>query len=565
VSASPPRLAGVTGWPDELAARYRSAGYWTGVSFGALFDDWARGYAGRTAVVDGERRLDFTELVERSRRLAAHLHGLGLRRDDRVVVQLTNSLAFCDLTLALLRLGALPVMALPSHREHEIGHLAAHAEAVALAIPERQGSFDHLAMAQDLRAESSTLRLLLVDGATRGLPDAHALADLVVPGARDDDGSWAAAAGAGDPEGGDVALFLLSGGTTGLPKLIPRTHDDYAYNARASAEVCGVTGEDVYLAVLPVAHNFPLACPGLLGTWQAGGTVVLTRDASPEACFALIARERVSITALVPALALRWLESGAHARHDLSSLRVLQVGGARLEPEAARRVGPVLGARLQQVFGMAEGLLNFTRLDDPDEVVIQTQGRPMCPHDEIRIVDADGRPVAPGEPGELLTRGPYTLHGYFRADEHNARSFTADGFYRTGDVVIADAGGNLIVSGREKDLINRGGEKISATEVENLALAHPAIFNAAAVAMPDRELGERTCLYAVLRVGATLTHEELCTFLSSHRIARFKLPERLELLAELPLTKVGKIDKVALRADIRARLVAEGRDVVWAP
>jgi 2,3-dihydroxybenzoate-AMP ligase len=167
------------------------------------------------------------------------------------------------------------------------------------------------------------------------------------------------------------------------------------------------------------------------------------------------------------------VEPAADADADLSTLEVLQVGGAKLVPELARRIRPALGCDVQQVFGMAEGLLNFTRLDDPDEVKFTTQGRPMSPDDDIAVVDEFGDPVPPGEPGELITQGPYTLRGYFRAREHNARAFTPDGWYRSGDIVRLDRAGNLVVEGRAKDLINRGGEKISAEEVEDLLLAHP--------------------------------------------------------------------------------------------
>jgi 2,3-dihydroxybenzoate-AMP ligase len=554
MSAVEPRLAGVSGWPADLAARYRERGWWAGATLPELLDEWAERFDDRVALVDGETQITYRQLADRSSRLATQLRRLGIGRDDRVVVQIPNEVLFCDLTLALLRIGALPVMALPQHREHEVRYLVEHSEAVALAVPERQGSFDHLAMAESLRPELPSLRHLLVAGDPRGLADAHDLAALI---AAEPDGAEAPSAPGPEPE--DVALFLLSGGTTGLPKLIPRTHDDYAYNARASAEVCGLGPEDVYLAALPVSHNFPLACPGLLGTWGVGGRVVLSRQTSTAAVFELIERERVTVTAVVPALAIRWIEAPERKRYDLSSLRVIQVGGARLAPEAARRVEPVLGACLQQVFGMAEGLLNYTRLDDPEEVIVETQGRPLCPDDEVLLVDEDGQPVPEGSPGELLTRGPYTLRGYFQADEHNKRSFNADGFYRTGDIVVRDPHGNLIVHGRAKDMINRGGEKISAEEIENLILSHRAVFQVAAVAMSDRELGERTCAYVVLHDGASLTLPEACAYLLELGVAKYKLPERLETVELLPVTKVGKTDKAALREDVEAKLAEEAK------
>jgi len=308
---------------------------------------------------------------------------------------------------------------------------------------------------------------------------------------------------------------------------------------------------------LPAGHNFPLACPGILGTLLAGGAVVMLPSPEPRRAFAVIEAEGVTHTAVVPAVAGRWLEHAADSPGEagrLASLRVLQVGGARLADELAARIEPVLGCRLQQVFGMAEGLLNYTRLDDPAEVITTTQGRPLSPADEVRIVDELDRDVPRCHPGALLTRGPYTPRGYYRADEHNTRSFTPDGWYRSGDICRMTPEGNLIVEGRDKDMINRGGEKISAEEVENLVYRLPGVSQVAAVAMPDPVLGERVCVYVVPAPGTVLTLEEIRRSMEGAGIAAFKLPEHLVLTGELPATKVGKIDKKALRADIARRL-----------
>jgi 2,3-dihydroxybenzoate-AMP ligase len=329
---------------------------------------------------------------------------------------------------------------------------------------------------------------------------------------------------------------MLSGGTTGLPKLIPRTHDDYGYNLRVSAGLCGLDERSVYLAALPAGHNFALGCPGVMGTLASGGRVVLG-----PAALDVMTRERVTVTAAVPALAERWADAVELGTPRPRDLRLLQVGGARLSPDAAHRLRRVLRCGLQQVYGMAEGLLCFTRLDDPEEVVVGTQGRPASPDDEVRIVD-----------GELWARGPYTIAGYFRAPGANAAAFTDEGFYRTGDLVRRHPSGNLVVEGRVKDVINRGGEKIAAAELEDLTLAHPAVAQVAAVAMPDRSSGEAVCLFAVLRRGTVLTLEGIRSFLDRRGLARYKLPDRLAVVDELPLTGVGKVDKAVLRAWIAA-------------
>jgi 2,3-dihydroxybenzoate-AMP ligase len=546
-------LPGCVPWPDEVAERYRREGYWRGETLGQQLREWAAEYGDRPAVVAGSGAMvTYAELDAAADRLALALRRLGIERGDRIVVHLPNIVEFPAISFALLRLGALPVYALPAHREHEIAHLVALSDAVAYLACESFAGFDSTVLAKAARQAAPSLRhvLLLGEGG-----DADIREMLAAPV---DAGEARTAADADPPDASDVALFLLSGGTTGLPKLIPRTHDDYVYNLRASASVCHLEPDTVYLVALPAAHNFPLACPGMLGTFSVGGRVVMSSSPKPDDTFTLIEAEGVTITALVPTLVIRWLEAPERTRFDLSSLEVLQVGGARLNPEVARRVEPELGCRLQQVFGMGEGLLNYTRLDDPHEVVIETQGRPLSPADEVLVVDPDGEPVAAGEPGELLTRGPYTIRGYYRAEEHNARAATPDGFYRTGDVVRRDGAGNLTVEGRMKDLINRGGEKISAEEVENLLLAHPSVSNAAAVAMPHPVLGEQTCAYVVLRPGAEpLTLEDLRAYLAGRGIARFKWPERLEIIDALPLTKVGKVDKKALREDIAEKLTVE--------
>ena len=242
---------------------------------------------------------------------------------------------------------------------------------------------------------------------------------------------------------------------------------------------------------MPAAHNFPLACPGLLGAIAVGATTVFLTNPSPESAFAAIARHGVTVTALVPALANLWAQATEWEPVTPKSLRLLQVGGAKLEPDDARRIRETLTPGLQQVFGMAEGLLCYTRPGDPPELVDHTQGRPLCADDELRIVDDAGEPVPPGADGELLVRGPYTFNGYFRAEADNARSFDPDGFYRSGDLVRRHADGYLEVTGRVKDVIHRGGETVAAADIEEHLRAHPAISSAAAVALPDPLSGRK--------------------------------------------------------------------------
>lgn len=522
----------MTGWPEDVAARYRALGYWRGETLGAHLRERAARYAERVAVVGGEQRLTYAELDRAADELAAGLLALGIRPADRVIVQLPNVPAFLEVVHALFRLGALPVFALPSHRRSELTAFREQTDAVALVTCAVHAGFDH----RELAAEIASEHVIVAGDPGPFL----ALGDLRVDPVE-----------IAGPSASDVAFLQLSGGSSGTPKLIPRTHDDYLYSVRASAEICGLDERSAYLAALPVAHNFTLSSPGVLGTLHAGGRVVLAPHPAPDVAFGLIERERVTITAVVPPLALAWMDAAPRARHDLSSLEVLQVGGAKLAEAAARRVPAALGCALQQVFGMAEGLVNYTRLDDPDELVFATQGRPISPDDEVRVVDDEDRDVPAGEPGHLLTRGPYTIRGYYRAPEHNARAFTADGFYRTGDIVRATPSGHLVVEGRAKDQINRGGEKVAAEEVENHLLAHPGVHDAAVVSMPDAFLGERSCAFVIPR-GAAPDVAELLAFVRGRGLAAYKVPDRIELVHAFPHTAVGKVSKRRLRDAIAA-------------
>jgi 2,3-dihydroxybenzoate-AMP ligase len=359
------------------------------------------------------------------------------------------------------------------------------------------------------------------------------------------------------PPANEVALMLLSGGTTGLPKLIPRTHADYLCGSLQAARLAGFGTDTVYLAVLPIAHNYTLGAPGVVGAIACGATTVIAPGTSAEVVFPLIESERVTVVSAAVPLAAKWLGSELLDRCDLSSLKIFMCGGAKLAPELRRRVEHRFSCQYQESYGTAEGLLNMTRLDDPEAVRMQSSGRPVSPADEIRIVDPAGRELPDGQAGELQVRGPYTIRGYYRAPEINAKAFTDDGFYRMGDVA-KKVGGYLYLEGRIKELINRGGEKISCEEIENHILAHPGIESACVVAMPDAVFGEKACAVVILRPDRRLVLNELLEFLQGQNIARFKMPERLEVVNEFPISPAGKILRRELQANLAAKLANAG-------
>ena len=520
-------MDGIVPFPPEFAARYRRRGYWQDRTLDQVFGELFERHHDRVALVAGELTITYGELGRRSALLAGLLHARGLRRLDRVVVHLPNSLEFLYLYFALQKLGVIPILALAPHRRLEIDHFVRLADAVAYF-----GSDP--ALAEEIKGANGCLREIFM---LEELKADHATA--------------APPAVEVDPT--DPCVLLLSGGTTGIPKLIPRSHNDYLYNSRAAAAVQDITAASCQLCVLPLAHNMPLACPGVQGFLMAGARIVIGSSTKAPDVFQLIEEHRVTHVAGVPALYIRWLADPASGRHDLTSVQLLQSGGQRLQPEVRRRMAEAFpNAFVQENFGMSEGTLFFVRRDDPEDVRLETVGTPVSADDEVRLTDEDGRDVPDGAVGELTVRGPYTLRGYSRVPEYNARQFTADGFYRSGDLMRRHPSGSYLVEGRIKDLVNRGGEKISAEEVENLILAHPSVRNVACVPIADPILGERMCACVIPHEGMTLTLEDLTKFLMDAGMAKFKLPERLELMQDFPLSTFGKVSKKALSESLRA-------------
>ena len=544
-------MDGVVPFPADFAAEYRAKGYWRDEPLRAVFQDWCNRFADRVALRDATRAVSFRELDDRSTCLALNLLDLGIAPGDRLVVQMPNVIEFAYLHVALQKIGAIPVLALPPHRFREMSFFVRTSEAVATVTPDAHRDFSFTEMVGRIRAEAPHMKHGIVLGDTpKGFVS---LTELIeTPPKRSQSDLDGIIIGPTDP-----ALFLLSGGTTGIPKLIPRTHNDYAYNSRMAASVCSIEADSVLLDVLPIGHNLPLACPGLQGFMLNGATTVLHTSTVPEDVFPLIERYGVTHIHAVPALLIRWTESPLASQHDLSSVRVIQSGGQRLQPEVRRRTANVFrNVTVQENFGMAEGLLMFVRLDDPADVRMETVGRKICPDDEIMLLGEDDQPVAFGEVGELCCRGPYTLRGYYKAEEHNARAFTPDGFYRSGDMMRQHPSGNYMVEGRKKDLINRGAEKISAEEIEELILRHPAVENVACVPMDDPVMGEKNCACVVLRDGHSLQLPELSAFLAQFELAKYKYPERIELFDVFPLSNFGKVSKKDLVVIVTERMRA---------
>ncbi|MFE2379054.1 (2,3-dihydroxybenzoyl)adenylate synthase [Streptomyces sp. NPDC059398] len=525
-----------TPWSDEDAARYRAAGIWRGVPLGDALAGAAAAFPDRTAAVDRRRRLTHGEVRAEADEIARGLLARGVKPGDRVMVQLPNVVEFLTVTVGMFRAGIIPVFALPGHRESEVRHLIEASGAVGYVTAGRFQGFDYRTLARHA-ASLPGVRTVIVAG------DSGDLTPLDRVRAQGADGGPLPEV---DPSG--VAFLLLSGGSTGKPKLIPRTHDDYLFNIAACAQALEFDAESVYLAANPAAHNAALGCPGVLGALLVGGKAVLAASPSPDEVFPLIEKEGVTHTTVVPALAALWSKVAAKRPVDMEGV-ILQVGSSKFDEQAARRTQSALGCRITNWFGIGEGLLTYTRLDDPEEVVSGTEGRPLSGLDELRLIDEEFRDVPEGAVGELVTRGPYTINGYWNAPEANRTSFTPDGFFRTGDLARLTPEGNLVIVGRAKDVINRGGEKVSADEIEGHLRGHEALDDAAVVARPDAGLGEAILAFVVPGAsGRTPSLVEIKRYLAGKGLASFKLPDEMRELPVLPRTPVGKIDKVALRA-----------------
>ena len=547
---------GLVPYPESFCARYRAEGYWREQSLPAELIASASRHDERTALVTPEKRWTYGELFATARAFAAGLPELtALRAGDAVMFQMGNVAETVVAYLGCLLAGLRPVCTLPQHGVREIGLLARHIGARGLIM---QADFGRGLLPGNARA-------LIADGAIEEVVVARGPAFGAAAGYEQ---VLAAGTGASGPlpyeaRGHDgIAVFQLSGGTTGLPKVAPRQHEEYAYNARAWAESLGWGPGTVVLYPLPLMHNAGVSL-ALQPVLLSGATLALPSSAKIDTVIDLIEAERPEVIPLVPpALAIRLLETPRAATADLSSLRDFIVGGQKLLLEVARRLRDELGIEVRQKFGMAEGMFLVTPRGAGEDVRLRTVGAPISPGDEVRILEPGTEETVPdGALGELCVRGPYTIRGYYRAQAHNAHSFTPDGFYRTGDLARRhwiDGQTYYSIDGRIKDVINRGVEKIHAEEVEELIITHRGVANAALVAMPDEVLGEKACAYLVLEPSTEpLTVTTLGEFLTTQGLARYKLPERVEIVTELPLSNVGKVSKKDLRADVERKIAME--------
>jgi len=543
-------IAGVTYPSEARAAAALASGSWIDLTLGDALRATAAKYPDRPAYIGDERTLTYRELDEATDRLAAALLALGLESGDRAIFQLGTNVEAGIALIGCFKAGIIPVCSLAQHREVEIGELTRQSGARGYFVQADLGRFDLVGFALGMVEQLPSLQhLITVRGRAAGT---HALDDLIADMSLD----LARQRLADLPFGSrDVLSFQLSGGTTGLPKIIPRFHAEYLGHSSGWMRSYRINSDSRIIWSLPLLHNAGQLY-ALVPMLLAGVTTVLMGQVDVPRMLELIERHRVTHATSIGPIAPKLVVYPDLARHDLSSLKLFGTMSRAGNLEA------YLGLPCSNFYGITEGLLLESPPDAPAFARHHTQGRSGCPDDEIRLLVPETEdPVEPGQMGELCFRGPSSLTGFFNNPAANATAFTSDGFYRTGDMMTAhvvDGVTYYAFEGRLRDNVNRGGEKIGSEEVEAYVSRHPAVADAKLVAMPDAIYGEKGCVFIVPRPGMEIPDVAgLGAFLTGFGLAKYKCPERIEIVEEFPLTRVGKVDKPALKRQIAEKLAAE--------
>lgn len=520
----------------EQVQRFIAQGWWDGTTLRSLLERNAKARPEAPAIIGAGESLTYAELVAKVRRLAAGLHGLGIRPGDVVGVQLPNIADYLVAYFAITWHGGVMTTVYLPYREKETETLLDHSRARAFICPADINGYDAAATALALSKRLPVLEHVIVWG--DAVSGTVSFAELASSSPLESEASA--------PVGSDPFLLLYTSGTTANPKGVPQSYQTMLGNARLGAPEHGLTANDCLLSAAPFGHLFALYSVHL--ALSVGGSVALLPVFTPPDLMQAVETLKPTALFAAPAHIAACLGAGLFDRHDASSLKLAILSGSAVPPDLAQGFAQKLpSAKITQLWGMTEtqaGL--YTRPDDPIELAACSAGRPS-PGTEARIADADGAELPQGEEGELQVRGSLMFPGYFKNEDANRNAFTADGWFRTGDLATMDAEGNVAITGRTKDIINRGGVKYNPRDVEELLDRHPKVGQSAIVPVPDEVLGERACAFVTLAGAEEVSLSELCDYLLEHKIAKLKLPERLEIVDEMPLTATRKIIKGRLQ------------------
>jgi len=543
-------LKGFTPYRPEDAEKYDRLRWWAGLTFGDLIDKAADVYPLKEGFVDGNTRWTFAEAREKVNRLAVAFMDRGIQSLERVLVQIPNWNEFVAVYFALQKIGAIPVLLIDRYRQYEINYLIALTGATHWVVAKRFKKFDYLPVIHDILKENPQVKqvFLVRAGAHREFPD---IEPLMEDRALNEENLGRLAQRRPDPM--EVGHLGPTGGTTGLPKVVPRTHNDYLCRVEYASRAWELTCHDRLLITAPIGHDLPFSI-GLCSILFACGKTVMLDSTDPQDMCRTIEKEGITAVPFVPALAARLARFDGLDRYDLGSLKKVEVGGGAADREVVKTFRERLGCDYLNAYGGTEGMNAHTRLGDDLEKVIGTVGKPSCPYDTYKVVDDDGRKLPPNTSGQLLVKGPGIFTGYYNNPDENKIAFDAEGFFKTGDMAMIDEKGIITLTGRLREIIKRGGESISTTEIERLIITHPDVEAVAVVGMPDPELGERACAYIQLRQGTKLTFEDVVSYLKGLHASVLQLPERVEFIDAMPLTKANKLDKRVLEQDIRDKV-----------
>ncbi len=536
--------------------RYTGMRWWLGMTWGDVFNKHSDIYPDKIGLVDDVGRWTNREFRQAVDKLAVGLMELGIKEKDRVLLQLPNWHEFVFSWLALQKIGAIIVVLIPRHNAMEINHLSKLTKPRAWILPQQYGKIAYQPTIDAVLKENPHIKHI-IQARTSGETRYHTLEKLMARGELSRQDLKALEERRPDPD--EVSQILPTGGTTGMPKLSPRTHNCYWNNVEYHAYRWELTSQDTIMVITPLGHNLSVHW-GMAASLFCHARLVLLDSTKPDDICAWVQREKVTAIPTVPALIARMVQMENLGTYDLTSLKKISVGGAPSTHELVKTVSEKIGAQFVNGFGSVEGTCASTRLGDGIDLICGSVGTPICPYDELKIVDQDDKEVPVNAEGELVSKGPGIFTGYFDSSaEDRAKVFTKDGFFRTGDQAKKDEFGNIWVTGRIKDIIIRGGENISAVEIENLMSTHPDIADSAVVGMPDKILGERTCAFVVPKPGSAPTLEDIVSFLKGKGASVLQLPERIELVGDLPMTKVGKVDKKTLREEVKKKMEKEGK------
>ncbi|UCH06156.1 MAG: AMP-binding protein [Deltaproteobacteria bacterium] len=543
-------IEGFTPYAKEQEQLYNKYRWWLGLTWGDVLDRASDLYPGKVGLVDDSCRLTYGELRDKVDRLAKGLVELGIQKHDFVLIQIPNWHEYVIAFFAAQKIGAVAVLLLPRHTELEINHLSTLTKPKAWILPERYRRLDYLPIIEKVRQENPQLEHIISVRPEKAI-GSISLEQLIEDARLTENDLRGLESRRPDPMA--VAQIMPTGGTTGLPKAAPRTHNSFLCNVEYHSRAWEITSEDTVLTIAPVSHGQGMLC-GVGGAIFNFAKFVLIDSTEPVDICRVIERERVTAIPTVPAIIIRLINFERLKQYDLTSLKKVYAGGAASTPDLVKNAVDRLNCKFVNAFGSVEGSNAMTRLDDDFVIVCNTVGKKCCPYENYKIVDPNENALPPNTEGQLVTKGPGIFTGYFKSAEENQDIFTRDGFFKTGDLAKIDESGNIKITGRIKDIIIRGGENISAVDIEKLISSHPRVEDVAVIGMPDTELGERICAYIQAASGTTLSFQETISFLKEKGASVLQLPERIEFVDSIPLTKVGKADKEALRADIRKRL-----------